>query len=407
MLLLLEPDRVRQAEALAAAERAGLKLSAVDHEEKLSTIDVTAVELVLVGADWPGVGQIQGLGFVCPFIYVGSSDDDAAYEKARQLRCVDVVTYPLSMDYLKRWIQEAEPEEKEPVSSTSMTPMEAILKRHRLPRPTIITAHTNEKDIPVGDPDPLLRGRVVVIHSARGGVGKSTLTALLARTLSRQRLAVGVIDLDPKGNLQAIHHQPAAMTADDFTRLPTQMDESAFKDSLVQVDDWYLLPSGRARNGLDETTLRRLIHPFCRYFDVVLIDTSPSATTTYTALELADRVVFTMTPEWMAFKRFLEEYELVRHMKTASHVVMAVNRIRVNVSEHRRVLRLLQEADVASDIVQIPEDRRLYRDVMTASPLTGSRKVSAGVVQVMDALHLLPRVDDARKRRTLREVFSR
>ncbi|MHB1683275.1 MAG: ParA family protein [Bacilli bacterium] len=411
MLLLLEFDRGKQADAISAAERAGLTLKAVDHEDQLSQVDLTAVELLLVGKDWPPemVQRLRNAGLASPAITVASTADDGVYEMAKDLGCVDVVTYPLPMDYLRRWLPVEEAKEPPVGPTTALTPMEAILKRRSSPVSTGVVTYAKPPLRP-NDPDPLLRGRVIVIHSARGGVGKSTLTALLARALAKQGVAVGVIDLDPKGNLQAIHHRPAALTTDDFTRLPTQMDEATLRESLVRVEDWYLLPSGQLRDGLDHTTLRRLIHQFATSFDIVLIDTSPSSPATYAALERADRVVFAMTPEWMAFKRFLEEYELVRHLKTPARVVVAVNRIRAGVAEHRRALRLLEEASIPSDVVHIPEDRRLYRDLMTAGPLAGSRQVQEAVAQVLNALRVVPERENVRRTRRLRrmrEVGSR
>jgi MinD-like ATPase involved in chromosome partitioning or flagellar assembly len=410
VLLLLEFDRVKQAAARAAAKRLGLELRAVDHEDQLAQLDFTDVDLVLAGHNWPieVLKKFQASGLDCPFIYVASdAEDDTAYQMAKEQGCVDVVTYPLPMEYLKRWIREPDPEHIS-VEASPMTPLEAILKRHRPPEPE----HTSDRN-PIQsshDPEPLLRGRVICIHSARGGVGKSTLTALLARALSKNGLTVGVIDLDPKGNLLSIQHQSAGLTTDDFTRLPAQMDETAFKESLCAVDGWYLLPSGRARDGLDDQTLGQVVALFSRYFDLTLIDTSPSTASTYTALGLADRVVFVMTPEWMAFKRFMEEYELVRHLKTPERVVVAVNRIRKNVSEHRRAIRLLDEAHILSDRVYIPEDHKLYRDLMTASPLAGSRKISDAMDHLQSALRISKASENRRSKFRLakiREVASK
>ncbi|WDL96746.1 ParA family protein [Alicyclobacillus sp. ALC3] len=410
MLLLLETDRVQQAAARAAAEHAGLELRAVDHEDQFAQVDLTKVALVLARHDWPAqvLEQLRASGLDCPFIYVASeTEDDTAYQIAKERGCVDVVAYPLPMEYLKRWIREPDPEQASVESTLPMTPLEAILKRHRPPNPERTRDNLIE---PSNDPEPLLRGRVICIHSARGGVGKSTLTALLARSLSKRGLTVGVIDLDPKGNLLSIQHQSSGLTTDDFTRLPAQMDETAFKESLCAVDGWYLLPSGRARDGLDDQTLGQVVAQFSRYFDVTLIDTSPSAAATYTALEFADRVVFVMTPEWMAFARFMEEYELVRHLKTPERVVVAVNRVRKNVSEHRRAIRLLDEAHILSDRVYIPEDHKLYRDLMTASPLAGSRKISDAMEHLQGALRVLKGSESRRPKFRLgkiREVVSK
>lgn len=412
MLLLMEFDRVKHASAISAAERAGLTLRAVDHEDQLAQVNFSDVELVLVGRGWTTevLHRLRESGLDCPYLYVTlSAEDNSAYQTAKELGCVDVVAYPLSMDYLKRWIRPKTSEEDQMDESPPLTPLEAILKR-RVPSTSDVINTTTESNEPPDDPEPLRRGRVVCIHSARGGVGKSTLTALLARSLSRAGLTVGVIDLDPKGNLLSIHHQSATMTTDDFTRLPAHMDEAAFKESLASVDSWFLLPSGRARDGLDDKTLRQVVYQFSRYFDVTLIDTSPSAPSTYSALGLSDYAVFVMTPEWMAFKRFLEEYELVRHLKTPERVAVAVNRIRRNVSEHRRALRLLDEANIPSDVVHVPEDHRLYRDLITASPLAGSRKVSDAIDHLLGAIRITPASERRLPifhRMRIREVMSK
>ena len=407
MLLLLEHDRVKQKAAMAAAKRAGLSLTAIDEEDALRRVDMPSVELLLLGRDWPGdlLTKLREQGLHAPAIYVSTSLADEAVDMAKTLGCVDVVTYPLEMEYLRRWIPPATKVEPNTSPAESHSPLEAILARRRAPdgRPRDLNPlHDTAQD----DPDAPLRGRVIVVHSARGGVGKSTVTALMARILAKQGVSVGVIDLDPKGNLQAIHHRQAALTTDDFTRLPAQMDDVTLRESLVSIDGWHLLPSGRMRDGLDPLMLRRLVQPFARAFDVVLIDTSPSSAITYAALDLADRVVFVMTPEWMAFKRFVEEYELVRHVKSPERVVVAVNRIRRHVTEHRRALRLLDEAGVRSVVVHMPEDRRLYRALMSAGPLAGSRPVQDATQHVIEALRLVPERLPVRRSRGWRKAVA-
>lgn len=408
MLLLFEHDRAKQETARAAAEHAGLTLQAVDQEDALQQVNLTAVQLLLIGQGFSKdlLSRLRAQGVSAPAIYVSSSHEDGAHRVAKSMGCVDVVRYPLEMEYLRRWIPVVVIETEMKASPTELvSPMDAILARRRPPKET---KRETEPPTSLDDPDALLRGRVIVVHSARGGVGKSTVTALMARTLAKQGVSVGVIDLDPKGNLQAIHHRQAALTTDDFTRLPAQMDDATLRESLVPIDGWHLLPSGRMRDGLDPMTLRRWVHPFARAFEVVLIDTSPSSAITYAALELADRVVFVMTPEWMAFKRFVEEYELVRHLKSPERVVVAVNRIRRHVTEHRRALRLLDEAGIRSVVVHMPEDRRLYRALMSAGPLAGSRPVQDAIQHLMEALRLVPkRVPVHRFRRWSKEAEDR
>ncbi|WP_423907824.1 ParA family protein [Candidatus Spongiihabitans sp.] len=58
---------------------------------------------------------------------------------------------------------------------------------------------------------------VVSVINLKGGVGKTTVTALLARYAARQGLDVLAVDLDPQANLSQ-----ALMTTDDYTKF---MDE--------------------------------------------------------------------------------------------------------------------------------------------------------------------------------------
>ncbi|KPV44800.1 hypothetical protein AN477_05370 [Alicyclobacillus ferrooxydans] len=130
---------------------------------------------------------------------------------------------------------------------------------------------------------------------------------------------------------------------------------------------------------------------------MVLIDTTPSAQGTYTALELAQKIVFVMTPEWVSFKRFIDEYQAVRYQKAPENVTVVINRIRKRVSEHARTLRLLEEADIPSDIVRVPEDRTLYRELIGASALVGGRDVQDGVDHLLSALRFDPVLNSTKR----------
>lgn len=406
MWALLEYDRIKATQSLQLIEQSGIQAQSASGEEELGRIDVTVVDLLLVGAGWQKatIDRLRDQGLDCKVIHVASNVDDSVYATARELRAVDVVQYPLSMEYLRRWAPvSADAEVAATIEHAELSKLEQIVQRHNSgAHKTTYTrgevAASIETDV-AQDVTTQVRGRVVAVHSARGGVGKSMMISLLARHLSARNFSVAVVDLDPKGNFSAIHRTQAAVTTDDWARLPAQMDERMTKQSLVKVEGFYLLPSGKQRSGVDAPTMRRIFYHLSQFFDVVLVDTTPSLPVTDTAIELANQVVYVMTPEWVSFKRFIDEYEMLRRQKTASYVPVVINRIRKRMSEHLRTLRLIQEANIPSDVVQIPEDKQLYQELLGAAPLNGSREVKDAVEHLLSALRFDPKLEEARQPR--------
>lgn len=400
MWLVLEYDRVLQAQAVNKLERANISAQGIDREEQLQQIEKTKVSLLLVGKGWQPatIKALREQGLVCPVVHVVSHVDDTAYQSAQELECVDAVSYPVPIDYLRRWSRNDANEEV--AATTETEPMDAITEilsaNNSLNRKRTYTGAQPKLDFREGEDISKTRGRVVAVHSARGGVGKSVMVATLARHMAERNFSVAVVDLDPKGNILSMHRGQAAVTTDEWARLPAQMDERMVKQSLVQIQGFYLLPSGKTRDGVDVNTLRRIVYHLSQYFDLVLIDTTPSLAGTYTALELAHKVVFVMTPEWVSFKRFMEEYQALEHQKTAPNITVLINRLKKRRHEHVRTMRLTEEAQIKSDIVTIPEDKTLYKELVNAQPLVGSRDVRDGIEHLVSSLRFDPVVDQVR-----------
>lgn len=402
MWMLLEYDRVLQNKAISVMKRSGIQATGVDHEEQLAQIQYASVQLLLIGAGWQEatISHLREQGLSCPSIYITADLKNESYELARRLGCVDAVSYPLPIDYLKRWAPIVDDSESpRNVAEEALSPLDEVLRSKNVlnKKQTYTRAHTVHETTEMDETSSFGRGRVIAVHSARGGVGKSVLVSMIARQMAGRNYTVAVVDLDPKGNLLAMHRGQAAVTTDEWSRLPAQMDERMVKQSLVQMNGFYVLPSGKSRDGVDAGTLRRMIHHLAQYFDLVLVDTTPSAQATYTALELAQKIVFVMTPEWVSFKRFIDEYQAARYQKTAENVTVVINRIRKRVSEHARTLRLLEEADIPSDIVRVPEDRTLYRELIGAAALVGGRDVRDGLDHLLSALRLDPVMGSAKR----------
>lgn len=126
---------------------------------------------------------------------------------------------------------------------------------------------------------PVTTGRVVAVTSIRGGVGKSTVSALLGRTLNHYRHDP-VLTLEADAALGTL---PVRMGAEsvrwscaDLARILTpSMQLTDITGYLVPVaDGGWLLPASQGRVGapLDVPTYRTVTLALRRYFAVTVVD---------------------------------------------------------------------------------------------------------------------------------------
>lgn len=407
MWLLLDYDRVRQGEMISRIEDGGQQALGVDQEEQLVHVDKAQIGLLLIGPGWQieTIDKLRRDGVTCPAVLVVPDITDEAYEWAQEFQCVDVARYPIEVDYLKRWAKPTMGQAKTPQTPKSATSsLEQILRTHAGYRPF---EHRNGSRLLHGEQvDSIVpvRGRVITLHSVRGGVGKTVVASLLAQMLSRWNRSVVLVDFDPEGNMLALHRGRSAITTDDWVRMPMQMDERMVKSSLTQIQSVHLLPSGGAKGGVDKQTMQRIVSHLSPYFDVVLLDTATTHPHTDFALELAHQVIYLVTPEWVSLKRQMEGYEAVKAMKTKELVTVVINRIRRRLPEHTRTIRLIEEGRIPSDTVHMPEDKTLYRELISGKPLHGGRDVQDAIDQLGSALRFVPHQVERnhQKRRPLR-----
>ncbi|MFF1276301.1 hypothetical protein ACFVZC_23325 [Streptomyces marokkonensis] len=126
---------------------------------------------------------------------------------------------------------------------------------------------------------PVTTGRVVAVTSIRGGVGKSTVSALLGRTLNHYRHDP-VLTLEADAALGTLPTRMGAETVRwscaDLARILTPaMQLTDVTGYLVPVaDGGWLLPASQGRVGapLDVPTYRRVTLALRRYFAVTVVD---------------------------------------------------------------------------------------------------------------------------------------
>ncbi|MDT0399342.1 hypothetical protein, partial [Streptomyces edwardsiae] len=215
---------------------------------------------------------------------------------------------------------------------------------------------------------PVTTGRVIAVTSIRGGVGKTTVSALLGRTLKHYRH-------DPVLTLEAdtaLGTLPVRMGADAVRWtcadvapiLHPSMQLTDVTGYLVPVSDGgWLLPASRGQVGppLDMTTYRKVTLALRRYFAVTVADceTLPGEVAR-TAMDTAHArvVVAPTTAEGVgATRQVLEWLARLPHSALATTVVALMSSTPDTLLDDKTATGHLKEAGVT--VVTVPYDRHL------------------------------------------------
>lgn len=215
---------------------------------------------------------------------------------------------------------------------------------------------------------PVTTGRVVAVTSIRGGVGKSTVSALLGRTLNHYRHDL-VLTMEADAALGTLPVRMGAEAvrwtcADLAPILTPSMRLTDVTGYLVPVSDGgWLLPASRGQVGapLDMTTYRKVTLALRRYFAVTVVDCeSLPGEVARTAMDTAHArvVVAPMTAEGVgATRQVLDWLARLPHSALAGTVVALVCGAPDTVLDDKAAAGHLRETGVT--VVTVPYDRHL------------------------------------------------
>ncbi|MGW1065006.1 hypothetical protein ACWD4F_10915 [Streptomyces aureus] len=248
---------------------------------------------------------------------------------------------------------------------------------------------------------PVTTGRVIAVTSIRGGVGKSTVSALLGRTFNHYRHdPVLTLEADTALGTLPVRMGAASVrwTCADLARILTPaMRLTDVTGYLVPVTDGgWLLPAGQGRVGapMDVRTYRTVTLALRRYFAVTVVDceTLPGDVAR-TAMDTAHArvVVAPMTAEGVnGTRQVLDWLAQLPHAALAGTVVALSAHSPDTTLDEKTAAAHLRETGVS--VVRLPYDRHLAQGGPIHTAMLGRATRDAVVRLATETMHRAVRV---------------
>lgn len=202
-------------------------------------------------------------------------------------------------------------------------------------------------------------GKIIVIGSQKGGVGKTTTTFNLAYALSKMGKKVLTVDFDSQANLTTCY---GVEKTDELEYTIGHMlmdqleDEKALpaKRCIRNKDGVDFIPASIYLSAVDtrlrtemgaERMLAEVLEPLRSQYDYILIDTCPSlGILTINALAAADEVIIAANPQLLAMMGLQDFLRTVTKIKRRINPDLEIAGILLTMCEERTTLcRVLSE----------------------------------------------------------------
>jgi chromosome partitioning protein len=241
---------------------------------------------------------------------------------------------------------------------------------------------------------------VIALANQKGGVGKTTVTAMLASALSRTGLSTLVVDADPQASatrVVGVDPSERISMADVMLEPGSYVLSDAITTTAWGFD---LVPSeialarkDRIRDTGDEHVLRKQLEALAAY-DMVLVDAPPSlGIMTLNSLTAADRLLIVTEPGYLALSGMgdlLETVETVNeHLRAVDVGGVIVNMVDGTQETARRVeeIRSYFGQDLVLDPT-IPRRTVIREAIGHGLPLheLGRQKGAADIAELFERL---------------------
>jgi septum site-determining protein MinD len=224
-------------------------------------------------------------------------------------------------------------------------------------------------------------GRVIVVTSGKGGVGKTTVTANLGTALAQIGCKVALVDADfGLRNLDLLLglEQRVVYTAIDVLSGECTLEKALVKDKRQQ--SLVLLPAAqnRTKEAISPEQMRDLVDKLSPSYDYILIDCPAGIEMGFrNAITPAQEAIIVTTPE-MAAVRDADRVVGLLENEDIKSICLIVNRVRPEMIQLNQMISVEDILDllVVPLLGIIPDDERIIISTNQGEPLLLSDKTS-------------------------------
>ena len=229
-----------------------------------------------------------------------------------------------------------------------------------------------------------MTGRVIVITSGKGGVGKTTTSANIGTALARSGASVVLVDTDiGLRNLDLLLglENRIVYTLVDVVEERCKLKQALVKDK--KNPNLCLLAAAQTRDKSAVTAeqLKEICEQLQEDFDFVLVDCPAGIEEGFkTAVAGASEAIVVTTPEMSAVRDADRIIGLLEAKEEIKSYRLLVNRVRPNLVQNNDMMGVEDVVDILScDLIGIiPEDTGIITSTNRGEPIVNDEKSMAG-----------------------------
>ena len=239
-----------------------------------------------------------------------------------------------------------------------------------------------------------MTGRVIVITSGKGGVGKTTTTANLGSALALEGKKVALVDTDiGLRNLDVVMGLENRIVYDivDVVEQKCKLRQALIKDKRFQ--ELFLLPAAQTRDksAITEEQMKELVDKLKEEFDYILIDCPAGIEQGFkNAIVGADRAIVVTMAEISAIR----DADRIIGLLESSQIKnpqLVINKLRPEMVRRGKMMDVDDIVDLLSiDLIGVvPDDEYIITQTNKGEPVISNRKAPSGKAYMEIAKRIL------------------